>query len=179
MKKVLSITLCCILSLTLFGCKTNNDVSSDKSLPYGFATREEAIKMYLANEKYLDNISPYDIQYKTLNKINSLEEYKEYGSSQMREFTDYEKEKLTKAMDEIETIIKEKSFHLPKIDEIIFIRSSQKEEGGATAYTHKTQIYMDGYIPSLLYTSEEGHKQVLVHEIFHVYQEMIQILERI
>lgn len=73
-------------------------------------------------------------------------------------------------MDELEAIIEEKGYKIPKTDEIVFIKSTQNEEGGSIAYTHRYQIYMDSIIPLYLRTNKENHQKglsILAHEIFH------------
>lgn len=144
--------------------------NTDRIFPYRFVDREEAVHLYLSNTAYFENATAYDMQFKTQQKDADLERLKQYGANQMQEFSDTEKENLTAAMDEIETMLKEKGFHLPPLDEIQFIRSTQFEEGCATAYTHGTQIYMDGLIPIFLAAGEQNHQKgisILLHELFH------------
>lgn len=166
MKKVFNIIFVSLLIFVLFGCNKN----SNKALPYRIVDRDEAIKLYTSNDEYFNSMSEYDLQYRTQSKDGTIEDLKEYGVNQIRDFTDKEKEALISAMEEIEGIIKEKGYHLPKIDEITFIKTTQKEEGGAVAYTHGTQIYMNNIIPIYLTTSPKNHQKglsVLIHEIFH------------
>lgn len=134
-----------VVIICLLGC--NSTIKEDRALPYRFASKEEAIKYYLSNDEYFNSFSEYDIQYRSQSIDGNVESVKEYGAKQMLEFTDNEKEILSSAMDELETIIKENGYHLPRIDEIVFIKSTQKEEGGSVAYTHGTQIYMNNIIP--------------------------------
>lgn len=154
--------------IALFGCSFN--INKKRVLPYRFANQDEAIKYYLSNEEYFNNLSEYDIQYRTQNKEGTIDSLKEYGASQMLEFSEIEKETLNSAMDELEMILKENEYHLPKIDEIVFIKSTQNEEGGSVAYTHDTQIYMNHIIPLYLRTNKQNHQKglsILAHEIFH------------
>lgn len=167
MKKVFNAIIYVVI-ICLLGC--NSSIKEDRALPYRFASKEEAIKYYLSNDEYFNSFSEYDIQYRSQSIDGNVESVKEYGAKQMLEFTDNEKEILSSAMDELETIIKDNGYHLPKIDEIVFIKSTQKEEGGSVAYTHGTQIYMNNIIPIYLRTSKENHEKglyVLAHEIFH------------
>lgn len=170
MKKVIKI-ISCLLIISLFGCSTNvKNNKQDRALSYRFADQNEAIKYYLSNDDYFDDFSEYDIQYRTQSKDGTVESVKEYGATQMCDFTDKEKEAIKQAMDEIETILKENEYCLPEIDEIVFIKSTQKEEGGAVAYTHGTQIYMNNILPIYLTSYKQNHQKglsVLAHEIFH------------
>lgn len=157
--------------IILFGCNTNtNENNQGRALPYRIASKEEAIKLYLSNEDYFNSYSKYDIQYRTQSVDGTIESLKEYGTTQMCDFNDTEIDAINSAMDEIETIIKDNNYHLPKTDEIVFIKSTQNEEGGAVAYTHGTQIYMNNILPLYLRTGKQNHLKglsILAHEIFH------------
>lgn len=170
MKRVIRI-ISYLVILVLFGCSINaNNIKQDRALPYRIVNQDEAIKYYLSNDEYFNNYSEYDIQYRTQNKAGTIETLKEYGANQMRDFSDKEKEAINLAMDELETILKEKGYHLPNIDEIVFIKSTQKEEGGSVAYTHGTQIYMSNILPLYLTSHKDNHQKglsILAHEIFH------------
>ena len=171
MKKITKIISCLLVASVLIGCSSNiNGNKQDRLLPYRIVDQNEAIKYYLSNDDYFNNYSEYDIQYRTQDKDGTIESLKEYGAKQMCDFTDKEKDTINLAMDEIETILKDNGYHLPEIDEIVFIKSTQNEEGGAVAYTHGTQIYMSYILPLYLRTSKENHQKglsILVHEIFH------------
>ena len=157
--------------ILLFGCNSNaKSIKKDVTLPYTIANKDEAVKYYLANDEYFNNYSEYDIQYRTQSKDGTIESLKEYGAKQMLDFSDKEKEAINQAMAEIETIIKENGYHLPATDEIVFIKSTQNEEGGAVAYTHGTQIYMGNILPLYLTSGKQNHQKglsILIHEIFH------------
>ena len=73
-------------------------------------------------------------------------------------------------MDRLEGIIEERGYHLPPLDEITFICTTMKDESDASAYTHGTQIYLNGnYIDSC---NEDSEKEtvflyIMAHELFH------------
>lgn len=168
MKKVIQIINCFVI-IILFGCSFNTN-KQDRVFSYKIASKDEAVSYYLANEDYFNNFSEYDIKYRTQDKNGTLDSLKEYGTSQMLDFKDKEIDSINKAMAEIEEIIKENDYNLPKLDEIVFIKSSQKEEGGSVAYTHGSEIYMNNIIPIYLSTNEKNHQKglsILAHEIFH------------
>lgn len=195
MKRLISFLLSGLMLLNLTGCEDRassdalvssfemelsyeNELSnsnkelqnqSDRIFPYRIVDREEATKLYLSNTDYFANSTPYDLQFKMQRKDATIEMLKEFGAKQMRDFSEKEKASLNAAMDEIEALLKEKKIHLPEVDEIQFIRSTQSEEPG-TAYTHGTQIYMDGLIPIFLEAGESNHQKgiaIILHEIFH------------
>lgn len=192
MKRLFAVLLCALLlPLAVWGEGTGEAGASpapaaesaeapegalpERVFPYRFADREEAVRLYLSNEAYFEGISAADIQYRTQNRDGTTEDLKAFGAEQMQAFSESEKELLSAAMDEIETIIRENGYVLPRVGEIVFIKSTQREEGApnayaASAYTHGTQIYMNNYIPLLLSTGPKNHKKglsVICHELFH------------
>ena len=143
----------------------------DLTFPYTFADKETAIEMYLSNHEYFDGFSTYDLQYKLQSKTATIEQLKEFGATQMNEFTDAEKVAIDQTMAEIEQEIKTAGYHLLKIDDIVYIKSTQKEENDSGAYTHGSQIYLGDYVLNSL-TSDDPQtklygKSILYHEIFH------------
>jgi len=71
----------------------------------------------------------------------------------------------------IEQAISEHHYVLPKTDEIVFVKTTQKEEPGSAAYTHGTQIYFGEKMMEDLASDDEDvatfGRCILWHEIFH------------
>lgn len=171
MKKLVIIVVALLLIISLSSCRSNaDDNKQDRVLPYRIIDKKEAIEYYLSNGDYFSNYSEYDIEYRTQSKDGTVDSLKGYGANQMCDFTDEEKDAINSAMDEIEMILKDNEYRLPKTDEIVFVKSTQDEEGGAVAYTHGTQIYMNNILPLYLRTNKQNHQKglsILAHEIFH------------
>lgn len=169
MKRIFPLLLLLVLAAVLMGCGSN------RALPYRIADREEAVKLYLSNESYFARLTQNDVQFRTQDKNGTVDTLKSFGAAQMLDFSEEEKELLREAMDEIEELLREKNIRLPAVGEIVFIKSTQKEEGGRdvyspSAYTHGTQIYLNNYVLLLLSTGTKNHARgvaVLVHELFH------------
>ena len=158
---------------TDFG-ESSDDAEESKEtsiFPHHFADQQEAVECFLSNTDYFEGFSECELQYKMQNKDASIEQYIEFGKAQMGEFTEDEKSKIEDLLEEMEGDLKKGSYELPKLNEIVFINSTQVEEGGSAAYTHGTQIYYDGeYLSDLLSSDGEGRleaKSLMWHEIFH------------
>ena len=142
-------------------------------IKHKFADLKEAQNLYLSNTDYFKNMTPFELEYKLNKKNATLEEFKEYGVSQMLEFTDKEKELISNQIKEMEKTLKDQNLNLPFYEEIIFIKSTQNEENGSLAYTHGTQIYLGkNFIEMMLDIDENIRKKffvhkVLWHELFH------------
>ena len=143
----------------------------DTKIKYRFADLKEAQKLYLSNTDYLNNFSQYDLDYKMNKKNATLEEFKAFGVSQMLEFTDKEKELISKQIEKMEKTLEIQKMSLPFNEEIIFIKSTQKEENGSLAYTHGTQIYLaEKFMDKMEETSIRKKffvDKVFWHELFH------------
>ena len=140
-------------------------------IKYRFADLNEAQKLYLSNTEYLDNFSQYDLDYKLNKKNATLKEFKDFGVSQMLEFTDKEKEIISNQIAKMDKTLEKQEMNLPFNEEIIFIKSTQKEENGSLAYTHGTQIYLGknifNYFDEINIRKKFYFESVFWHELFH------------
>ena len=96
-------------------------------IKYRFADLKEAQTLYLSNTEYFKNLTPFELEYKLNKKNATLEEYKTFGVSQMLEFTDNEKELMSKQIIDMENTLKNQNLNLPFFEEIMFIKSTQNE----------------------------------------------------
>ena len=142
-------------------------------IKYRFADLKEAQTLYLSNTEYFKNLTPFELEYKLNKKNATLEEYKTFGVSQMLEFTDNEKELMSKQIIDMENTLKNQNLSLPFFEEIIFIKSTQNEENGSLAYTHGTQIYLGEKFIEKMGDIEQKIStkffvnNILWHELFH------------
>ncbi len=152
-----------------------DDISSEESskvdeaqdhIAYSFATKEEGIDLLMSNTEYYDGFTQNDLDYKMQKKGASMDEYLDFAKDQVLDFTEEEKAVIDRIMSEIEDIISENGYVLPELDPIVFINTTQKEECGAAAYTHGTQIYFN----AKWFTDPEigdFATVVMAHELFH------------
>lgn len=147
------------------------EAEDDSIIRYHFADRDEAVECYLSNEEYFAGFSDCELQYKTGHKNATIDELKEFGASQMEEYTDEEKAGIERTLKEMEEDLKKSGFSLPKMDEITLIKSTQQEENDSGAYTHGTKIFFGQRITDKICSEDEKDhifgKCVFWHEIFH------------
>lgn len=146
------------------------DSSAARVLPYRFADREEGIQLLMSNDAYYDGFSANELAFKMQSLTATIDEYKEFSREQVCEFSEEEKALIDEYMASIEKKIADDGFHLPPLDEIVFICTTMEEEGGASAYTHGTQIYfgkevIDRFIEKGTY--DPYMEFLLAHEVFH------------
>ena len=167
MKRTVHLLAVMLLVTVLTACGAGNDAA----ISYHFADRDEAVSCYLSNEEYFNGLSPCDIQYKTQDKNGTVEDLKEFGASQMEEFTEDEQAAIKSVLEEMQADLKDNGYSLPKLDEITLIKSTQEEECGSGAYTHGTQIYLGQAITDYICSEDKDErtfgKSILWHELFH------------
>jgi len=151
--------------------KTNLRKNNTK-IKYRFADEKKAQELFLSNTKFLNNLNQYDLDYRLNKKNATLEEYKAFGTSQMREFTEKEKNLVSKQIIKMENTLNNQKMNLPFDEEIIFIKSTQKEENGSLSYTHSTQIYLGEDIFNMMGDKSDISdkfevEKIFWHELFH------------
>ncbi len=179
-KKILSCVLAVLMtgSVLLSGCSvtvyptlssapgsSESAVETTQKIPYSFATKEDGVKLLMSNTEYYDGFTQNDLDYKFQKKGAEMDEYLEFAKEQVLDFSDEERKVIEDAMTFIEDQIKENGYVLPRLDPIVFINTTQKEECGAAAYTHGTQIYLNA-----AYFAEADTdlvNEVMAHEVFH------------
>ena len=172
MKKLLLtllVSLCFVPALAACGAE-NSGADSSSRIPYRFADKAEGQELLLSNTEYFGGLTENDLQFRLQSKDATLEEQMAFSKDQVMDFSDEQKTMLSKIMDRLEGIIEEKGYQLPPLDEITFICTTMKDECDASAYTHGTQIYLNGnYIDSC---NEDSEKEtvflyIMAHELFH------------
>lgn len=183
-KRVCAAALAAAVMIAFGGCAGNggeqeqtneqeqaNEQVQEQHFAYRYASQEEGVSLLLGNDEYYNGLSQNELDYKMQKKDATLEEYKEYASGQVLEFSDEDKQAIDKGMEEVERIIRENDYDIPDIDEIVFVKTTQDEENGSTAYTHGTQIYFGDKMIEYLTSDEEETANlsicILWHEIFH------------
>ncbi len=174
-RKLLALMLCLIMT-SLCACGSGNgsgsgDVSSDAQIGYRYASKDEGEDLMMSNEAYYAGFSQNELDYKMQKKDATMDEYLAFAEEQVLDFTDEEKELLDGYFAGMEKKLAENGYMLPPLDEIILIKTTMKEEMGASGYTHGTQIYISGDRMQAAIAGEEGADdymaEFLWHELFH------------
>lgn len=171
MKKLISVALV-LCTILLCACSVAKNTSE---IRYRYASREEGQELLLSNQAYYDEFSQNDLEYKLQKKDATMEEYIPYAKEQVQDFTEEEKTLIGSYLTGMKEKLKENGYVLPAIDEIVFIKTSMKEENGAGGYTHGTQIYINAKILDDAINGDEKTKEkesdflteFFWHELFH------------
>ena len=150
---------------------TSNDKNDEYKIAYRFADKEEGFALLWGNTDYYNKLNQNDLDYRTQKKDATLDDLKEFTQKQILEFSQEEKDAIAKSIHAIEDILKENNLALPPMDEMIFVKTTQLEEGGAAAYTHKNEIYFGDESMAAYLSDDETVLRVAnaltAHEIFH------------
>ena len=148
----------------------DNSGENTDLLNYRIADKAEGAEMMLSNDAYYDGMTQNDLDFKMQKKQASIDEYKAFAKEQVLDFTDEQKAIIDEHMERISNVIEERGYKLPELEQIVFINTTMQEECGSKAYTHGTQIYMDGNFLTKNSSDDKGTKfldYVFSHELFH------------
>ena len=166
MKKAFVLLL--ILSLLLPACLAE---SSAPGLSYRYVDADEAARLLLDNRNYLDNLSQNDLNFRMQKLDATLEELEAFIAKQTQDFTDAEKARIDQAMERIRENCDAWGYVLPPMDDIVFAKTTMREECDADAYTHGTQIYLGEDLIKKDFDDDpklQAHFDTIVaHELFH------------
>lgn len=175
MKKTI-IAYMLLLCMLVTACSTpankeNHINIEDTHFTYEFADAETGTQLLLGNTEYHENLTKTDLEYKLQKKDATKEEYLAFAEAQVLEFTEEEKEIVSECMERIEHVIRQEGYVLPEINTVNFVKTTMKEEGGASAYTHKSDIYLGADMLAEILSAPEENKLsltiLLLHELFH------------
>lgn len=95
-----------------------------------------------------------------------MEELNAYALQELREWNDEEKKVIQAITEDLNDSIRKYQYSLPLPKEIMLVKSTLKDEGGAGGYTRSNWIALTDKLVS--HIKEEGQKTLLLHELFHV-----------
>ena len=151
---------------------------SGTTINYHLATADEARTLMQGNTEHYAKMSQLDIDWRLEKTGGTLSELQAMAWQQTRDFTESEKQFFDTAIGIIEDSLRQMGCSLPIPPEIVFIKTTMKEEGGPAAYTIKNQIFFgEKFIakkmPQVGKTAEENQAalmdftETVAHELFH------------
>ena len=142
-----------------------------KLVHFRFATKDEGQLLKMSDTIYYHKLSQTDIDWRMRKENATLEELMEYGREQIMDFTLEEQIAVSRAMAVIDDSLRSIGCHLPVPEDIVFIKTTMKDEGNANAYTIKNQVFLGSKF-LVIDTNENPHAhnrmlKTLAHELFH------------
>lgn len=128
-----------------------------------FASKEEAQRMIVENDAYTNGLGQFDLDSRVGRTNANKAELHKFQKDQCLEFEQEEKDSIAHSMARLQAFAEKNGFHLPMPEEIVFVKTTMAEEGGAGGYTRQNRIYMQ----SGLHT-HKSFDNFVAHELFHV-----------
>jgi len=134
-------------------------VTIDENTTIVFTPLEEAAERLGTSDSYTKAMSKFDLVSRTKNKESSKEgDYLTYAAQQAKAWTAEEKTALEERILGIKDKFEGLGLKLEFPEEILLIKSTMDEEGGAVSYTRENYIVVQGLVD----------ESFLIHELFHI-----------
>lgn len=134
-------------------------VPIDENSTIVFTPQAEASERLGTSDSYTKALSKFDLTSRTKNKESTEEgDYLTYASQQAQAWTAEEKTVLEERILGIKDKIDALGLKLEFPEEILLIKSTMDEEGGAVSYTRENYIVVRGLV----------NESFLIHELFHI-----------
>ncbi|MDN3689563.1 hypothetical protein [Cyclobacterium jeungdonense] len=134
-------------------------VPIDENTSIVFTPQAEAAERLGTSDTYTQTLSKFDLTSRTQNKESTEEEdYLTFASQQAQAWTAEEKTILEERILGIKEKIDALGLQLEFPEEILLIKSTMNEEGGAVSYTRENYIVVRGLV----------NESFLIHELFHI-----------
>lgn len=139
---------------------------STSTLPFRFATKAEAQMLITDIDEYTNRWNQFDICARLQKPDGRKSELLRLGMNETRNWSDQEKEMITKVMNGLSEKLRKQKVSLQYPSEIILLKTSMKEEGNIPAYTRKNWIAVGE--KALEKASAEELEQLMANEVFHI-----------
>lgn len=135
-------------------------------IPYRFATQAEAQMLITDIDQHTNNLNQFDLDVRLQTPNARKSQLLRLGMESTRSWSDADKAKVNKAFATIEAAIKKLKLKLSYPAEVIIMKTTMAEEGGADAYTRKNWIAIGE--EALEKMPDEDFARLVAHELFHI-----------
>lgn len=130
-----------------------------------FASVEKANELLTEEDDFTKSWSQFDIDSRVHKKNSTKEDLFELIKMQSRAWTVKEQNIIVAIFKSIDKKIEKQGFKIEFPDEIYFVKTTAKEEGGAEGYTRANYIVLKD---DILSKSIDGLTKTIIHELFHI-----------
>ena len=140
-----------------------------KKIPHRFASAEEGRELLLSSTEYYDHFTQIDIDIRMKKSGATMDELLKASTDEIRDFNIFEKYLMDRRIAKMARSLKKNHYELPKLEEIIYIKTDMAVEMGASGYTHGSEIYLNSanIMFSMIPGAGEYFDHLLWHELFH------------
>jgi len=129
-----------------------------------FVSAEKAEQLLLTEDAFTNAWSVFDIQARLQNKEGTKAQLFDTIAAQIRSWSDAEIDVMQKALKRIDYNLFQQNIQLSLPDTLFFVKTTCKEEGGATAYTRGNYIVFKENLDK----KGKQLEQLILHELFHI-----------
>ena len=135
-----------------------------QNISYRFATQAEAQMLISDIDPFTKGWNRFDIEARLQKKNGKKSELLRWSIEQALTWNAHEKEIVTRIMTQLQAQIKRLGTTLVLPEEIVFVKTTMKEEGNVQAYTRKNWIALG----ETTFNSEDKLRHLIAHELFHI-----------
>jgi len=149
---------------------STNMKTEGTKIAFRLASMEEGQRLVETNSHYYDSLTQMDIDWRAMKEGATLEELKDLAKSQVMDFNDKDYVVIARAVAIIEDRLNMIGCKLPLPEKIVFVKTTMKDEGEASAYTSRNIIFINRNILdhfSLRMKGMEDLVNLITHELFH------------
>ena len=155
--------------VVLIACDICMTEINAKKIPHRFASAEEGRELLLSSTEYYDHFTQIDIDIRMKKSGATMDELLKASTDEIRNFNIFEKYLMDRRIAKMARSLKKNHYELPKLEEIIYIKTDMAVEMGASGYTHGSEIYLNSanIMFSMIPGAGEYFDHLLWHELFH------------
>ena len=165
-KKNMLMLLC---TIALCACGTRMSVVEPEfsdTICVRLATIDEAKNLMAAEDSYTLGRSPFDIMSRLQNPDGTVEELDAMMLDGVREWNSDDAAVIDAIVKSLNDTIRKYNFDLPLPKEIVLVKSTMDDEGGAAGYTRSNWIALSDKFTTDM--DDLFRRKLLLHELFHV-----------
>ncbi len=152
--------------ITFFIVISGKAQKASTGILYRFATQAEAQMLITEIDQYTNSWNQFDLDVRLQKQEGRKSQLLRLGMESTRGWSEAEKTKANKAFATIEAAVKKQKLKLAFPAEVILIKTSMAEEGGAAAYTRENWIAIGEQ--ALEKMPDEDFARLVAHELFHI-----------
>ena len=155
--------------VVLIACDICMTEINAKKIPHRFASAEEGRELLLSSTEYYDHFTQIDIDIRMKKSGATMDELLKASTDEIRNFNIFEKYLMDRRIAKMARSLKKNHYELPKLEEIVYIKTDMAVEMGASGYTHGNEIYLNSanIMFSMIPGASEYFDHLLWHELFH------------
>ena len=132
---------------------------------YSFANKARSKVLLGQKDIYTNHFGKFDLQSKTQNTQGNLTDYLTCAQKQVKKWRKKEIRRVNSVLDFFDERIAALNLDINLPKEVLFLKTTMKEEGGASGYTRANYIVLN---KKEVKKADDNLEHLVIHELFHV-----------